>query len=93
MVEIRFKPSLVGTVADGAITNAKIATAAGIEKSKLASLAIVDADISAVSQSKVTDLTTALSAKVSTGPLSGDKKITSIGWDSATGEVIVDHEA
>jgi len=93
MVEVRFKPSLVGTVADGAITNAKINASAGIEKSKLASLAIVDADISAVSQSKVTDLTTALSAKVSTGPLSGDKKITSIGWDSATGEVIVDHEA
>lgn len=134
MVEVRFKPSLVGTVEDGAITNAKINATAGIEKSKLASLeivnadiatgaaiakaklasleivnadvatgaaitkakleslAIVDADISAVSQSKVTDLVTALGAKVSTGPLSGNKKVTAIGWDSATGEVIVDHE-
>lgn len=94
MVEIRFRPALVGTVADGAITNAKIASGAGIEKSKLAALAITDTDISStLSQSKITDLATSLSAKVSTGPLSGDKKITSIGWDSATGEVIVDHEA
>lgn len=93
MVEVRFKPADVGTVADGAITNIKINAAAAIEKSKLESLAIVDADISAISQSKVTNLETALTAKVSTGPLSGDKKIIAIGWDSSTSEVIVDHEA
>lgn len=92
MVEVRFKPSLIGTVEDGAITNIKINAAAGIEKSKLASLAIIDADVSTISESKVTDLTTHLTAKVSTGPLSGDKKITAIGWDSATGEFIYDHE-
>ena len=93
MVEVRFKPADVGTVADGAITNAKIATDAAIAKSKLASLAIVDADISGVSESKVTNLVTDLAAKVGTGPLSGTKKVTGLGWDSATSEVIVDHEA
>jgi hypothetical protein len=80
-------------VADGAITNIKVNAAAGIEKSKLASLAIVDADVSAVSESKVTNLATDLAAKVGTGPLSGNKKVTALGWDSATSEVIVDHEA
>lgn len=92
MVEIRFKPADVGTVADGAITNIKVNAAAGIEKSKLASLAIVDADVSAVSESKVTNLVTDLGNKVSTGPLSGDKKVTAIGWDSVTAEIVIDHE-
>jgi hypothetical protein len=128
MVEVKFKPSLVGTVEDGTITNAKIATDAAIEKTKLAalsignadiatdaaiektklaalaivdadvatgaaiakaklaSLAIVDADVSAIGIAKVTD------AVAGTGT-SGDKKITKLGWDSVTGEVIIDHEA
>lgn len=47
MVEVKFKPSLVGTVEDGAITNAKIAADAAIAKSKLASLNIVNADVDA----------------------------------------------
>lgn len=93
MVEVRFKPADVGTVADGAITDVKVNAAANIAKSKLASLAIVDADVSAISEAKVTNLTTDLAAKVSTGPLSGDKKVTGLGWDSTTSEVIVDHEA
>lgn len=93
MVEVRFKPSLVGTVADGAITNAKIATAAGIEKSKLASLAITDTDISStLSQSKITNLATDLGAKVDGTGTSGDKKILKLGWDSTSSEVVVDHE-
>lgn len=65
MVEIRFKPSDVGTVPDGsvtdvkvaagaaiamdkltlAITNAEVAAAAGIDKSKLGALEIADADV------------------------------------------------
>lgn len=93
MVEIRFKPADVGTVADGAITDVKINAAANIAKSKLAALAIGDTDVSGISQSKVTNLTADMGNKVSTGPLSGNKKVTALGWDSATNEVIVDHEA
>jgi len=93
MVEVRFKPADVGTVADGAITNVKVNASANIAKSKLASLAIGDSDVNAISQSKITDLETDLGNKVGSGPLSGDKKITAIGWDSGSDEVIVDHEA
>ena len=92
MVEVRFKPADVGTVADGAITDIKINAAADIAMSKL-SLAITDTEVSAISESKVTNLETDLTNKVETGPLSGDKKVTAIGWDSATEEVVIDHEA
>ncbi|HSX04878.1 MAG TPA: hypothetical protein VLF69_00170 [Candidatus Saccharimonadales bacterium] len=50
-------------VAAGAITNAKISATAAIAKSKLAALSIVDADVSAISESKITNLTTDLAAK------------------------------
>jgi hypothetical protein len=93
MVEVRFKPADVGTVADGAITDVKINASANISKSKLAALNIGDSDVNTISQSKVTDLETDLGNKVGSGPLSGDKKITAIGWDSGSDEVIVDHEA
>ena len=96
MVEVKFKPALVGTVedgaittpklADGAVTNIKVDSAAAIVKSKLAGLAIVDADVSAISVSKVTD------AVAGTGT-TGDKKITKLGWKSGTEEFIIDHEA
>lgn len=76
-----------------AITNAEVAAAAGIAKDKLAALGIVDADVSAISEGKVTGLVTDLAAKVATGPLTGDKKVTALGWDSVTGEIIIDHEA
>lgn len=93
MVEVRFKPALVGVVAEGAIMDVHVNAVANIAKSKLAPLAIVDADVSTISKDKVTDLITNLAAKVNTGPLSGDKKVTALGWDSTTEEVIVDHEA
>src|SRR5581483_10573812 len=48
----------------GSITNSDIASGAAIAKSKLASLSIVDADVSAISESKVTNLTTDLGNKV-----------------------------
>lgn len=51
-------------IADGTIVNADISTSAAIAKSKLASLGIVDADVSAISESKITNLTTDLAAKV-----------------------------
>ncbi len=61
-----------GKIADGAVTSAKIAdgtiadidisASAAIAKSKLAALNIGDADVSAISESKVTNLTTDLAA-------------------------------
>lgn len=53
-------------VAAGAIDNSKISVTAAIDKSKLAALAIVDADVSAISESKITNLTSDLAAKAST---------------------------
>jgi hypothetical protein len=50
-------------IADGTITNTDISATAAIAKTKLASLSIVDADVSAISESKVTNLTTDLAAK------------------------------
>lgn len=50
-------------IVDGTIVDADINAAAAIAKSKLGALAIVDADVSAISESKVTNLTTDLAAK------------------------------
>lgn len=50
-------------ISDGAITNSKVAAGAAIAKSKLAPLAIVDGDVSTLSQSKITNLTTDLATK------------------------------
>lgn len=92
MVEVRFKPADVGTVADGsvteqkladgAITNAKVKAAAGIDATKLAD----------IPQSQVTNLATDLADKVSGSGTTGDKKVLKIGWASATSEVVLDHE-
>lgn len=96
MVEIRFKPSLVGSVADGAITeiklangavtNIKVNTGAAIAKTKLEALAIGDSDVQAISVGKITDA-------VAGSGTTGDKAITKIGWDSVTEEVVIDHAA
>ena len=54
---------------DDAVTDAKVAPAAAIAKSKLAPLNIVDADVSAsaaIAQTKITNLTTDLACKAST---------------------------
>ncbi len=53
-------------IADGTIINTDISGSAAIAKSKLASLSIVDADISSISESKVTNLTTDLAARTTT---------------------------
>ena len=128
MVEIRFKPADVGTVADGAITDIKINASAAITmsklnlaitdseieagasiaKSKLAALAIVDSDIEAgasIAKSKLAALAiedadvTGITVTKVTGAVdgravstTGDKGITAIGFDDATGEVVIDHE-
>lgn len=51
-------------IADGTITNIDVSASAAISKSKLAALGIVDADVSAISESKITNLTTDLAAKI-----------------------------
>jgi hypothetical protein len=53
----------VPTLAANSVTNATVSASAAIAKSKLASLAIVDADVSAISESKVTNLTSDLASK------------------------------
>jgi hypothetical protein len=50
-------------IADGTITNTDISGSAAIAKSKLAALGIVDADVSTISESKVTGLVSDLAAK------------------------------
>lgn len=47
------------------ITNTEISATAAIAKSKLAALSIGDSDVNAISQSKITNLTTDLSGKLS----------------------------
>ena len=98
LVEVRFKPADVGSVADGsvtevkladgAVTNVKVNASAAIAKTKLASLAIVDADISSVD---VGSITGAVSGKAA--DTTGDKGVLAMGWDTATDEVVIDREA
>ncbi len=57
---------------DGIITNAHISSSAAIVKSKLANLSIVDADVSAISESKITNLTTDLAARATTANGGGE---------------------
>lgn len=52
-----------GMVLDGTLVAGDLSASAAITKSQLAALAIVDADVSAISESKVTNLTTDLTAK------------------------------
>lgn len=51
-------------IANGTILDADISASAAIAKTKLAALNIGDADVSAISESKITNLTTDLNAKV-----------------------------
>jgi len=78
-VKAKLNTTYLGVPADGSITTAKLASdavtdvkvspTAAIAKSKLAPLNIVDADVSAISQSKVTGLTTVLGAKTDASTL------------------------
>jgi hypothetical protein len=53
-------------IADGTITNVDVSVSAAIAKSKLAALAIVDADVSSISTGKITGLGGAASLNVGT---------------------------
>jgi len=74
-------------IASGTITNAEVSPAAAIAKSKLAALTIGDSDISAISQSKVTNLTSDLAAKAADASvvhLAGTETISGIKTFSAS---------
>lgn len=99
MVEIRFKPSDIGTVPDGSITEAKLADNA-VTKVKVADGAIGNDELEtdAVTADKIKDgevKETKVEPKkfVKAGPLSGDKIVKAMGYDSATEEIIIDHDA
>ncbi len=73
-----------GKLASNTITDLNIASTAAIAKSKLANLSIVDSDVSAISESKITNLTADLAATEKTAnkgaasgyaPLDGSGKV------------------
>lgn len=85
-------------VSAGSIDNSHISSSAVIAKSKLAGLSIVDADVNAISESKITNLTTDLAGKVPTsrqvgtgddltggGDLSADRSLT-VSFGNVTGQ-------
>jgi len=98
MVEIRFKPTDIGTVPDGSITEAKLADNA-VTKPKVADAAIGNDELEndAVTKDKILDgevIESKLPPKVfiKCGPLSGNRKVTALGYDDVTAEVVLDHD-
>ena len=102
--EVRFKPSLVGTVADGAITTAKLADNA-VNDSKINAGAVTTTKLAdnAVNSTKLAD-SAATTAKIASGAVDttkvaadtfviqdttqGLKKVQKLSYDPATGEIV-----
>jgi len=77
MVEVKFKPALVGTVPDGSVTDVKVAAGTAIAKSKLAALEIVNADVAtgaAIAKAKLAALEI-VNADVATGAAIAKSKL------------------
>jgi len=91
MVEVKFKPADVGSVADGAVTAAKLASAVANDIAAKAYTTDVNSALSA--KADTSTVNAALATKVDGTGTTGNKKVLKLGWDSATGEVVVDHEA
>lgn len=73
-------------LADDAVTDAKVSATAAIAKSKLAPLNIADADVTAISQNKISGLTAALSGKADT---SHTHVVANISDSTATGRSLL----
>ncbi len=81
----------MGSVSDGSITDVKVAAGAAIDASKLLAGSVTATEIGA-GEVSATELADSY-VKGAAADTTGDKAITAIGWDDATSEVIVDHEA
>ena len=98
MVEIRFNPSLIGTVPDGSITEVKLAddavTAAKLANDSVDTAAIQDDAIIAIKilDGEVKESKVETKKFIKCGPLTGDKKVLSMGYDTATTEIVLDHD-
>jgi hypothetical protein len=76
-------------IADGTIVDADVAAGAAIAKSKLGPLAIVDVDVTAVSESKVTGLVADLAAKVAAGTMTFARTaVKTAPYTAAAGELV-----
>ena len=99
MVEIRFNPAAIGTVPDGSITEAKLADDA-VTNDKIADNAVDTLQIAdnAILKEKILDgevIESKVPIKifVRANQLTGNKKVLAMGFDTLTGEIVLDRDA